>query len=144
MSITKTPTSMIDPTGATNGQVLTFNGSTSAWGASSLSANGFTASLSSNGYQKLPSGLIIQWGIAIFNQPSTNTDGPLTTFVYPIPFKSAVYSVQSMPMGGYMGGNIAGIITGTPNLTSCDIQMDASADTPAFSNRPAYVTVIGV
>ena len=143
MSITKTPTSMIDPNGATDGQVLTFNGSTSTWGASSLSANGFTASLSSNGYQKLPSGLIIQWGIAIFDKP-TASDGPLTTFVYPIPFKSAVYSVQSMPMGGNMSGNIAGIVTGIPNLTSCDIQMDASAGTPTFSNLPAYVTVIGV
>lgn len=34
MSITKTPASMIDPSGATNGQVLTFNGSTSVWVAS--------------------------------------------------------------------------------------------------------------
>lgn len=39
MSITKTPASMIDPSGATNGQVLTFNGSTSVWVASSLSVN---------------------------------------------------------------------------------------------------------
>lgn len=89
MSITKTPASMIDPSGATNGQVLTFNGSTNTWGASSLSANGFSASLSSNGYQMFPSGIIMQWGssIDIINSGSTR---PIT---FPIPFPSACLSL---------------------------------------------------
>jgi hypothetical protein len=89
MSITKTPTSMIDPSGATNGQVLTFNGSTSTWGASSLSASGFSASLASNGYQKLPSGLIMQWG-AYTSGISENTSAVVT---FPIPFSVACFSV---------------------------------------------------
>lgn len=94
MSITKTPASMIDPSGATNGQVLTFNGSTSTWGASSLSANGFSASLSSNGYQKLPSGLIIQWGISDINY---NEQSYQITF--PIPFPNSAFNVTAV--GGY-------------------------------------------
>jgi hypothetical protein len=82
MSITKTPTSMIDPTGATAGDVLTFNNSTNTWVASGLSAQGFSASLSSNGYQKLPSGLIMQWGVlsAVYLDEYTYhvTDFPIT------------------------------------------------------------------
>jgi hypothetical protein len=94
MSITKTPTSMIDPSGATNGQILTFNGSTNTWGASSLSSNGFTASLSSNGYQKLPSGLIIQWGISNIGY---DEDPYLITF--PISYPNAAFNVTAV--GGY-------------------------------------------
>lgn len=91
MSITKTPTSMIDPNGATAGQVLTFNGSTSAWGVSSLSANGFSVSLSSNGYQKLPSGLITQWGVL----SSVALDESKHVVTFPISFPNSVFNVTA-------------------------------------------------
>jgi hypothetical protein len=45
----------------------------------------FANSLAENGYQKLPGGLIMQWGRA-------ETDGTVT---FPIPFPSAVYNVQA-------------------------------------------------
>jgi len=47
----------------------------------------FTASLSSNGYQKLPSGLIIQWMYGV------NTTAGDITITYPISFPNAVVSV---------------------------------------------------
>lgn len=46
----------------------------------------FLASLSANGYQKLPSGIIIQWGNA------TTGGGGGVTVTFPISFPTAVYS----------------------------------------------------
>jgi hypothetical protein len=62
---------------STSGNVLTSNGTT--WTSAALN---FDSSLSSNGYQKLPSGLIIQWGTA--------TDGTIT---FPITFPNAAFVV---------------------------------------------------
>lgn len=82
------------PIQANAGQILTYNGSTSTWVASSLSAQGFSASLSSNGYQKLPSGLIIQWGVSNIGY---NESSYLITF--PIPYPNAAFNVTAV--GGY-------------------------------------------
>lgn len=64
--VTKDLIKSIDPSqinsgGATGGEVLTYDNSTSTWGASSLSSVGFDCLMAGSGYQKLPSGLIIQW-----------------------------------------------------------------------------------
>ena len=47
-------------------------------------------SLMQNGYQQLPSGLIVQWGK--HNAGNVSLSGP-TSIVYPIPFPTAVFSV---------------------------------------------------
>ena len=86
--------SQINSGGATNGQVLVYNGSTSTWVASSLSAQGFNASLSSNGYQKLPSGLIIQWGIS-----NIGYDENPYLITFPISYPNAAFNVTAV--GGY-------------------------------------------
>ena len=57
---------------------------------------GFEANLSSNGYQKLPSGLIIQWGYVTFDG-SAGKDGQLITF--PIPFTAECYQVLTTDAG---------------------------------------------
>lgn len=49
----------------------------------SVDNSGFANSLSLNGYQKLPSGMIIQWGTAIITTANT-----IETFSYPIAFPS--------------------------------------------------------
>lgn len=71
------------PSSPTNGQVLTYNTSTSNWEAANpgLKLTDFTGtnqSLSSNGYQKLPGGMIMQWGLA-----------PNGTVTFPITFPNA-------------------------------------------------------
>jgi hypothetical protein len=91
MSITKTPTSMIDPTGATAGDILTYNNSTNSWVASSLSAQGFTASLSSNGYQRLPSGVIMQWGLL----SSVSLDQTWHLVNLPITFPNKIFNASA-------------------------------------------------
>ena len=73
--------SQITATGATAGQVLTYNGSTSTWEASA--APGGNALVSLSGYQVFPSGIIMQWG-------RVNDDA--TTKNFPIAFPNACAS----------------------------------------------------
>lgn len=73
---------------STSGNVLASNGTT--WASSALSSlSAFDRSLAASGYQKLPGGLIMQWGIS----SSVGQDGT-TTVTYPIAFPTAVGSVQ--------------------------------------------------
>jgi len=58
---------------------------------SKLLSTDWTTTQSGNGYQKLPTGLIIQWG-------ATGTVGD-ATITFPIAFPSAVYSVTSVSDG---------------------------------------------
>jgi hypothetical protein len=51
---------------------------------------GSNQSLSASGYQKLPGGLIMQWGNA-----GAMTGGQTKTITYPIAFPNAVYNVQT-------------------------------------------------
>ena len=90
--------SQITATGATAGQVLTYNGSTSTWVASAggISSDNFTGlnqSLSARGYQKLPGGFTIQWGT--FTPATSNTT---TTVTFPIAFATACYRVVASPI----------------------------------------------
>ena len=114
MSITKTPTSMIDPNGATAGQVLTFNASTSAWGASSLSANGFTASLSSNGYTYLPNRIIMQWGTVTKNSGGEG----IYTELLPISFPSQFF---------FIVGSVNGTIAANTDNDSSSVSKDGTS-----------------
>jgi hypothetical protein len=72
---------------STSGNVLVSNGTT--WNSSALSSlSAFDKSLSANGYQKLPSGLIMQWG----ESASANSDSSVSV-TFPIVFPSACVSV---------------------------------------------------
>lgn len=51
------------------------------------------AALAANGWQKLPSGLIIQWGSCSFNNPSAG----LANVTFPIAFPNSVFSVSGLP-----------------------------------------------
>jgi hypothetical protein len=68
--------------------VLTSNGTT--WGSSAISSlSVFDKSLVTNGYQKLPGGMIMQW----MRQDSVNVSTP-TTVNFPISFPTACLNVQ--------------------------------------------------
>lgn len=112
MSLTKTPTSMIDTTGATAGNVITFNGSTATWVASAAQAGGAlgASSLAANGYVTLSNGIIIQWGTGSGNY-ATNT-----AVTFAVSFPSACWSVTSsvMPSDGTTTSFTFG--TNTPTL----------------------------
>lgn len=71
--------SQIQAGSASDGQVATFNSTTSTWVASAAPAGGTSSytginqSKTSNGYQILPGGLIIVWGGDTVSQQSTAT-----------------------------------------------------------------------
>jgi hypothetical protein len=94
-----------------------------------LTAGGFAGnkSLGANGYYKLPGGLIIQWGAVAIGGSSS------ATFVFPIAFPNAVFSVVATGAGGALAG---------VNVVSV-----ASSSTVIFNNssnpQPAYVIAVG-
>lgn len=68
--------------------VISSNGG-SQWNAKGQSApDMFPNSLSASGYQKLPNGMIIQWG-----QVTTTTGGASVAVTFPVAFPSAVLSI---------------------------------------------------
>jgi hypothetical protein len=74
-------------------------------------AGGFGASLGDSGYQKLPSGLIIQWGTG-----TTNASG-LATVTWPIAFPTAVLFA-----GAYLNNaNNSTVQANTPTTTGCNV-----------------------
>lgn len=95
-------------------------------GSQQLSANGtfgqFGASLATPGWQKLPSGLIIQWG----NSGSVGTSNPNATAVYPIAFPAATLNVSATVTGGSLGNFITQVITSTTTQTTFNTQLNGS------------------
>lgn len=98
----------------------------------------YTFSLAANGYQKLPSGLIIQWGAAT---PSGGT----ATITFPIAFPVACTSIVSSPI-------IAGAGTGatynsfnlTMSLTGCTIAVRVQTGlTTGASTAPVQWQAVG-
>ena len=74
------------PTGS-NGQVLTYNGSTSTWVASALSTGIQSGLLSGDGYQKFSNGLTLMWGSL------TGLETTDRTVSFPIAFSNACFTV---------------------------------------------------
>lgn len=73
---------------------ITGNAATVTNGVYSTNFTGSNQSLGSNGYQKLPGGLILQWGSVTVN-PAFNGTQAVT---FPTAFSSAVYSVTATPI----------------------------------------------
>lgn len=100
-TISANGTSSVTSVALVSGDSVTMVSTGSAWfmagGSAQLgySTGMFGASLTSNGYQKLPSGLIIQWGYAT----SSGTTSPNVVVTLPIAFTSALYSMTFVPNG---------------------------------------------
>ncbi|MBS0257266.1 MAG: hypothetical protein JSR13_06065 [Proteobacteria bacterium] len=115
-------------------------------GASAFNTLGATNSFATFGYQKLPSGLIIQWGslglgpVGAFNGQSINGWTWYTTFYQinlPIAFPTAGYAV-SIANSGYIfssQGSMAGV-TCNARLSSLS-QIEVSVGAPQTGNFPA-------
>jgi hypothetical protein len=73
---------------STSGNVLASDGTN--WASTALSSLAvFGKSLATDGYQKLPGGLILQWGVATSVGASTTK-----TVTFPIAFTTSAYNVQ--------------------------------------------------
>jgi hypothetical protein len=81
----------------TSGNVLASNGTT--WASSALSSlSAFDKSLSANGYQKLPGGLIMQWGTS-GSVGSTSAITVTLPIAFPSNFSSVVVTAKSDASG---------------------------------------------
>jgi hypothetical protein len=72
----------------------------------------FNASLATNGYQKLPSGLIVQWG----NTGATDSNGNVTV-TFPIAFPNNCFAVNVTIAGG-QSSNPCIAVAGAPSKNS--------------------------
>lgn len=72
----------------------------------------FAASLSGNGWQKLPSGLIIQWAQVLSNS------GGFAPWTYPIAFPSACLQVYATPFVGASAQDFSLTMIGNPGKTA--------------------------
>lgn len=72
----------------------------------------FAASLSVSGWQKLPGGLIIQWGQVLSNS------GGFAPWTYPIAFSTACFHVYATPFVGASANNFTLTEIGNPGLTA--------------------------
>jgi len=129
------------PASATGGQVLTYNGTTSTWVASSLSANGFANSKTTNGYTYLPNGILMQWGFTGVIAGGDNVQQPVT---FPIPFPNACFNITST-LSGNLYGNTDGFSTkrvqviAANNLTNSSVILEHTGINPVR----AYWQAIG-
>lgn len=94
---------------------------------------GTNQSLSQNGYQKLPGGLIMQWGrVAVSGSDNT------ATFTFPIPFPNAVFVVTTAPEGPGEGGG-DNDYWGFDTLTTSSVRIHNMYD----AGQTAHIFAIG-
>jgi hypothetical protein len=90
-----------------SGQQVTFvsNGVAAGWymASSGLGIGAFGSSLSGSGYQKLPSGLIIQWANSSYTGASDSTQ----TFNFPIAFPTSCFAIAGS-IGASLGAGSFG------------------------------------
>ena len=78
--------------------------------------SGFNSLLSSIGYQKLPSGMIMQWG------NTTCSDTGETNQIYPIEFSNQFFNIVATPVNG--SGSVANYtMVGTCDLSSFNVSV---------------------
>ena len=86
----------------------------------------FTSSLATNGYQKLPSGLIMQWGLL----ENANLDQSWNAVSFPIAFPNNALNVTaSISATGAIGGTRAILIDTDIRATGFDVTGDYDTDT---------------
>ena len=107
------------------GDVIVSNGSSAppVWAAP------VTGSMTPNGYQIFPGGLIIQWGYL-----STFDSGELYDF--PTPFPNAVFSLTANPYSGNIGSNpitlTANNVLAGANFTKTSFSFDANVSMQVY------------
>jgi hypothetical protein len=121
-----------NPTIANNG-VTSVDGSTGAVTLSALSA--FSKSLGSSGYQKLPGGLIIQWG-------KTSALSGWTSVSFPTSFSSDVYCINATMALNSQTSTLGAAAINTSSVTTSGFSV-ALVNNTTTVNQPIYWIAIG-
>lgn len=105
--------------------------------AVALAFSGANQSLAASGYQKLPSGLIIQWGVTggITSGSSVNVTFPIAFSTGPLVGVASVYVAGNVTMSGLFGTNVGSGSTATA--------MKIFAFTGNGTAQPAHWIAIG-
>jgi hypothetical protein len=111
---------------ATNAEARAFSSASTLISPLTLSEalKGPNQSLATNGYQRMPGGLIIQWGTT----PSIATDGR-TTITFPVAFPNACLSATSSPINNAGGGTFPDVTSSHVGLftaTTMQISLDSA------------------
>lgn len=117
----------------TNSGVTSVDGSTGSISLSSLTS--FANSLGSSGYQKLPGGLIIQWG-------KTSALSGWTSVTFPISFSSAVYSINATMALSSQATLLGAAAINTGAVTTSGFSV-ALINATTTVNQPIYWIAIG-
>jgi hypothetical protein len=128
-----------------SGNALVSNGT--AWesvaGVTQTSFTGSNQSLGTNGFQKLPGGLILQWGTVVlaFNGNANNGFyGVSGTITFPINFTTACYNVSATP---YRAGMFYGASIAVTGLTTSGFSASGSNQYGDSSGMSIYWFAIG-
>jgi hypothetical protein len=84
----------------------------------------FLSNLASSGYQNLPGGLIIQWGVFA----ATTSWG---NWVFPIPFPNNLFSVQGCAKGA--GGSSVNVAIGSTSTSQAAVAISTNGDCYMFA-----------
>ncbi|WP_181945956.1 MULTISPECIES: gp53-like domain-containing protein [Enterobacteriaceae] len=98
--------------------------------------NSFTASLEQNGWEKMPSGLIRQWGYVTMS----GYEGPPETFNLPIAFPTGALSAQATIQYATNVSGLMGIYVASMSNSTITLVPDASS---AQTKPNVYYEVIG-
>lgn len=139
ISVSGSPITTSGTITVTNTGVTSVKGQTSDTadtGAVVLTAlESFAGSVSANGYQKFPGGLMIQWGSV-----STMGAGGVTNITFPQTF-TAVYSVTAMAVsiGSTAGVGNDTVLTSLPTTTGCSFSVASTRDGLYWTAIGSYV-----
>jgi len=122
-----------------NGQLILADANGDYIPTVSLSTSSFASSLGQNGYQKLPGGLIMQWGLS-----ATINMGSPTTTTFPILFPNNCFSVTGnvVAVSGQAQDNVL-TLHDTPTTSSFDVRSGGQGGSGFFTNEPFYWFAIG-
>ena len=134
LSISSVKLEKIDSGGATNAQVLKYNEPLKKWEAGNISLSGFDASLLEDGYQKISSGLIMQWGKHTEASATADTFYKIT---FPLPFPTQCFNVVVTNQDS-TSTNSSTILANTPTFSSVDIAWNTAGAHSVFWQAIGY------
>lgn len=106
-------------------------------------AASFNNLVSTNGYQKFPGGLIIQWGKGVVPAPGPGVYEVDVPFTFPIPFPTAVFSTTSniLSSPGGSPGQYLDCSISTTSLSGANFRVNANPLAAGVSSDFSWIAI---
>jgi hypothetical protein len=103
---------------------------------------GANQSLTESGYQKIPGGLIFQWGLTT---AYGTVDNEVKTVTFPVAFTAAVFAVITVATNtSVSGSNSSATVQGTPTLTQAVLMNDNPTGSTVITGTVIKYIAVGV